>query len=48
MEVTYLASCINDFSSKLGSLVLDNFAECVFNGGVITLNKMPIDKLYRE
>lgn len=42
----HLARCIYDLGSKLLAFELDDFAECVFNSGIITLNKVAINELY--
>lgn len=47
MLATYLARSVNDLSRKLLALVLDNFAERVLDGRVITLNEVPVNKLHR-
>lgn len=45
---SYLASSINNLSCVLLSLELDNLAEGILNGGIITLDEMPIDELHGE
>lgn len=45
---TYLASSIDNLGRVILTLVFDYTAECVFNGRVITLDKMVIDKAHGE
>lgn len=45
---THLASGIYDLSCELLPFKLDDFAESIFNGRVITLNEVPIDELNRQ
>ncbi len=43
--VAHLSSGVDDLCRKLLTLMLDNFAESVLDGWIITLNKMTIDEL---
>lgn len=44
----YLASSVDDLSRKLLPFIFDELAERILNGRVVALDKMSVDKLYRE
>jgi len=48
LDLSHLTSSINYLGSIILTLVFDNLAERVFNGGVVALDKVAIDELYSE
>ncbi len=46
LYVTHLTSSIYDLRGKLLALELDDFAECVFNGGIIALDEVAVNELH--
>lgn len=46
--LTNLASSVDNFGRKVLSLVSYCLAECVFDRGVVAVNKVPIDELNRK
>jgi hypothetical protein len=42
----YLARCVDYFGSKIIAPMLDHFAECVFDGGVVAIHKVFVDELH--
>ena len=47
-HISYLASCIDDFSGVLLSLILDDFAERILDRWIIALYKVPVHKPHGE
>jgi hypothetical protein len=47
-NVSYLASCVNDFGGVLLSLILDDFTKSVLDRWIIALYKVPIHKTHCE
>lgn len=45
---TDLTCSIDNLGGKFSAFVLDDFAECVFNGRVVALHKVAVDKLDRQ
>lgn len=44
----HLASCVDDICCEFLALVLDDFAESIFNRWVIALHEMSVDELDRQ
>lgn len=44
----HLTSCIDDICCEFLALVLDDFAESIFNRGIVALHEMSVDKLDRQ
>jgi hypothetical protein len=46
--VKYLARGIDNLGCKVLVLISNHLAECVLDGGIVAVDKVAIDKLYRQ
>jgi len=47
-SIAYLTCCVYNLSREILAFDSYNFAECVLNGRVVTLNEVTIHELYSE
>lgn len=46
--LAHLTSCVDDICFEFLALELDDFAESIFNRGVVALHEMSVDELDRQ